>query len=207
MFRDVLAKTCRDAGHEIVGEASSGSEALGCCERTAPDLLVLDLQLPEMDGLTVMHLLARAQRRPQVLVVSVHVTDFVAYSVERSIARGFIDKNIHTRSALVEAIDAVAQGKTWFSPTFLEANLQRKRNPKSFDKVLTSSEQNLLRLAARGAGDAEIADRLRISTRTCEGHRSRALRKLGLANSLKLVVYARDKGFDLFATVFFGSRQ
>jgi DNA-binding NarL/FixJ family response regulator len=198
MFRELIVKVCREAGHEVVGATGSGAAAVELCRRLQPDILVLDLVLDEMDGCAAMEELARRGPPPQVLLISAHLADYLVYRVERSIARGFVDKNVHAPSVLTAALSALAEGRTWFSPTFVHLARVRRQDPHAFDKILTDAELRFLQLVARGFPDLEIAGRLGISVRTAQGHRSHILHKLGLENTPGLMVYARDKGFTLF---------
>ena len=198
MLHEVMRKACHDLGHEVLATTTSGRKAVELCEALRPDALLLDLQLVDISGGEVIDELERRQLAVQVIVISAYLSDYVVYRIERSRVKAVIDKNTHAPSAIGEALAAVARGHSWYSPSFQEAKWQRRADPRAFDKLLTEAEQTFLRLVAHGYSDADIAERLGISPRTAEGHRSRILKKLGVESTTKLLAYALSKGFHLF---------
>jgi two-component system response regulator NreC len=113
--------------------------------------------------------------------------------------QGFVDKNTNSVAMLHAAIGAVAQGRVWFSDAFLKAKAARLRDPRSFDKILTQRERDVLALVGLPMSDAEISADLHIAIETVEKHRFNILRKLDLQSTTELVRYARDHGFTLTA--------
>lgn len=198
MFREVLRKVCtRDLRHNVVGEAADGRSAVEMATKTNPDLVLLDLHLPNLDGFGVVDALQLAAPKVRILVLSSHCDDYTVFRVERAHVQGFVDKNTNTVTILKAAIAAVGQGKTYFSDTFLRIKAARHDNPQSFDKLLTDRERAVLALIGEPQSDREIAARLGISAETVEKHRFNLLGKLGLQSTTELARYARAHGFTL----------
>ena len=198
MFREILRKVCtRDLRHEVVGEAADGHTAVKLAAAAAPDLVLLDLHLPNLDGFGVVEALQLAAPKVRILVLSSHCDDYTVFRVERARVQGFVDKNTNTVTVLKAAISAVGQGKTYFSETFLRIKAARHSDPQSFDKILTDRERDVLTLIGEPQSDREIAVRLKISAETVEKHRFNLLGKLGLQTTTELARYARAHGFTL----------
>ena len=198
MFREILRKVCaRDLHHEVVGEAADGATAVELVTRTSPDLVLLDLHLPNLDGFGVVESVQQVAPKVRILVLSSHCDEYTVFRVEKSRVQGFVDKNTNTVAILKEAIAAVAQKKTYFSETFLRIKAARHSNPQSFDKLLTDRERAILSLIGEPQSDREIAVRLGISAATVEKHRFNLLGKLNLQTTTQLARYAREHGFTL----------
>jgi DNA-binding NarL/FixJ family response regulator len=195
LFRDVLRKACvADLGHEVVGEAGTGREALLVVPETHPDLLVLDIHLPDMDGFEVLRSVRRKRALLKTLVISSYFDDYLLCRIERADVQGFIDKSTNTVSELSLAIAAIERGSTYFPMAFMEACRAHSRNPVAFDKVLTDREQTILSLVGEPLSDAEIAAQLRVSPETVEKHRFNIMRKLGLRSRAESARFARRCG-------------
>lgn len=202
MFREVLRKVCTDdLKHEVVGEADDGRRAVEVVRQAAPDLVLLDLHLPNLDGFGVVEEIRKVAPTVRVLVLSSHCDEYTVFRAERVRVQGFVDKNTNTVATLKEAITAVGEGKVWFSPAFLRTKAARHRDPNSFDKLLTERERTVLALVGAPLSDDKIAQKLQISVETVEKHRFNVLRKLGLSSTSELVRYAREHGFTLSSSV------
>ena len=200
MFREVLRKVCVDElGHEVAGEAADGASAVDLVARAAPELVLLDLHLPMLDGFGVVEAVRLRSPHVKILVLSSHCDEYTVFRSERARVQGFVDKNTNSVAMLKEAIGAVASGKVWFSDAFQKAKANRHRDPNSFDKLLTGRERDVLALVGVPLSDTEIAARLGIAEETVEKHRFNILRKLGLTGTMELVRYARQHGFTLGA--------
>ena len=198
MFRDVLRKVCvEDLRHEVVGETDDGRKAVDLVRSTLPDLVLLDLHLPNLDGFGVVEEIRKTAPEARVLVLSSHCDGYTVFRAERAHVQGFVDKNTNTVATLKTAIGAVADGRVWFSDAFRSVKAARHRDPHSFDKLLTERERDVLSLVGAPLADRQIAERLKISVETVEKHRFNILRKLGLGSTPDLVRYARDHGFTL----------
>jgi DNA-binding NarL/FixJ family response regulator len=199
MFREVLRKVCTELDHDVVGEAGDGRQAVQIMADTRPDLVLLDLHLPSLDGFGVVEAIRKHAPMVKILILSSHCDEFTVYRSERAHVQGFVDKNTNSVAMLQAAISAVAQGKVWFSDAFLKAKAARLRDPRSFDKILTQRERDVLALVGMPMSDAEISAELKIAIETVEKHRFNILRKLDLHSTTELVRYARDHGFTLTA--------
>jgi DNA-binding NarL/FixJ family response regulator len=200
VFREVLRKVCSvDLGHELVGEAGDGQQAVQIVAKTKPDLVLLDLHLPSLDGFGVVEAIRKHAPLVKILVLSSHCDEYTVFRSERAHVQGFVDKNTNSVAMLQAAIGAVAQGRVWFSDAFLKAKAARLRDPRSFDKILTQRERDVLALVGLPLSDAEISAELEIAIETVEKHRFNILRKLDLQSTTELVRYAREHGFTLTA--------
>jgi DNA-binding NarL/FixJ family response regulator len=200
MFREVLRKVCaRDLRHKVVGEAADGRTAVALVIETKPDLVLLDLHLPHLDGFGVVSALQQAVPGIRILVLSSHCDDYTVFRAEKAHLHGFVDKNTNTVAILKKAIAAVGDGRTYFSEQFLRLKEARHSDPHSFDKLLTDREKSVLVLIGEPLHDREIAVRLGLAEDTVEKHRFNILRKLSLQGSAELIRYAQDHGFTLAA--------
>jgi DNA-binding NarL/FixJ family response regulator len=198
MFREVLCKVCtNELHHEVVAEAGDGRQAVQKVTELNPDLVLLDLHLPGLDGFGVLSEIRRLSPVMRVLVLSSHCDEYTVFQAERAHVNGFVDKNTNTVATLKQAIESVGAGRVWFSDTFLRVKAARHRDPNSFDKVLSDRERAVLALLGEPMSDAEVAERLEIAPETVEKHRFNMLRKLELATTTELIRYARDHGFTL----------
>ena len=198
MFREVLRKVCaEELRHEIAGEAGDGRTAVGLALTTSPDLVLLDLHLPNLDGFGVVEALRKIAPEIRILVLSSHCDEYTVWRAERARVLGFVDKNTNTVATLKDAIAAVSAGRTYFSDTFKRVKAARIKDAQSFDKVLTNRELDVLALVGVPLNDDEIAHQLKLSAGTVAKHRFNALRKLELRSSSELVRYARDHGLTL----------
>ena len=193
-------RTCLEAQPDFViaGEAKDGLEAVQLFDRLHPDVAVLDLALPGLDGLDV--ILQARQRSPQTRLVVLTMRENAAYVIRalRNGASAYILKR-SPPDELVEAIRETADGQLYLSRALLTPTLEsllRQPKPLPVDPYdgLTPRERQVLHLAAEGLTSTEIADRLVISPRTVEGHRSNLMHKLGLKNQSDLVRYAVARG-------------
>ncbi|HEX9871939.1 MAG TPA: response regulator transcription factor [Candidatus Tectomicrobia bacterium] len=182
----------------VVGEAADGLEAVRLVERLKPNVLVLDLMMPGLNGLEVTRQVC--QRTPQTCVVIVSMYSNEAYVLEalRNGATGYVLKDTET-SELVQAVREVAAGRRYLSPPLSERAIEayvKKAHAAPLDlyETLTTREREVLHLSAEGCTNAEIGTRLGISPRTAETHRANLLRKLGLHSQTELVRYALQRG-------------
>lgn len=201
MMRDVLRKACvQQFGHEVVAECDCGrAGSAAVCDNQA-ELVLLDLQLPDQDGLETISELRRSAPNTKILALSSRCDPFTVYQLERAEIMGFVDKNSQTVDMLGHALDAISQGKSYFSPIYSKVRQNRLRDPNSFDKVLSDREQTVLACLGDCWGDEDVAQQLGISRQTAEKHRFNVMRKLNLATTPSLMRYAQANGFH-FARV------
>lgn len=196
MFRDVLRKACTTQfGHNVIGETDSGRKAVEMILELGPDMVILDLSLPDMDGFNVVDRVLTLKPATRILVVSSHCDDYTLFRVEKSGVHGFLDKNSNTLETLREAMEAIDAGRIYFSAAFQAAKLARRNDPRSFTKVLSEWERAILSLIGQGLSDEELGQRLKLSPRTVQTHRSNILRKLDIKGTPKLIAFAIEHGF------------
>ncbi len=188
----------KEPGFQIMGEAGEGIEASQLVERLQPDVLVLDLMIPGLSGLEVTRQVSR--RSPQTRIVILSNYDNEAYVLEalRNGATGYIVKNTGA-DELVKAIKEVAAGRRYLSPPLTERAIEAYAQkamaaPLDLHETLTTREREVLHLAAEGYTATEIGDRLSISSRTVESHRTNLMHKLGLRTQTDLIRYALRRG-------------
>jgi len=196
MMRDVLRRACeRDFGCELAGVCATGAETLAQLDAAAADLILLDLQLPDCDGLDLLEALRARQPGLKILVLSSRCDRLAVYRIDRAHISGFIDKGSQTVELLGSALAAIAAGGVYFSPVFLAERLKRRNDPTSFDKVLSDREQTVLLCLAGCLDDRQIGLKLGISAETAEKHRFNLMRKLDLRSVPEILRYARAQGF------------
>jgi DNA-binding NarL/FixJ family response regulator len=187
---------------DIVGEAADGSEAVTLAAETAPDVILMDVRMPHMDGLeATRRIVADRQDGARVLILTTFDHDEYVYEALRAGASGFVLKDIAPEQ-LVDAIHVIANGDALLAPTvtgrLIEQFLKRPPDaalapPAELD-TLTPREAEILRLVARGLSNAEIAAQAFVSEPTVKTHVARILMKLGLRDRVQVVVYAYEHG-------------
>jgi DNA-binding NarL/FixJ family response regulator len=184
-------------GIEVVGEAADGAAALAEAARTEPDVVVMDIRMPGMDGLTATRQLTGG---PRVLVLTTFDADEYVYEALRAGASGFLLKGARP-AELAEAVRVVAAGNALLAPTVtrrliehvVEHGLAPPAAPRGTPE-LTPREREVLVLLARGLSNAEIADQLVLADQTVKTHVSHVLTKLGLRDRAQAVVHAYETG-------------
>jgi DNA-binding NarL/FixJ family response regulator len=183
----------------VAGEAGDGMEAIAAVEREQPDVLVLDLGMPGLNGLDVLHEVIRRMPRTRVVVLSMHAAAAYVLDALRKGAHGYVVKGASAEH-LVEAVRRVASGRRYLCPSLsdpaVEAYLERGGAEEALDPydTLTTRERQVLRMAAEGLSNAQMGEWLFISPRTVETHRANLMRKLGLRNETALIRYALKRG-------------
>lgn len=184
---------------EVVGEASSGEEALRLIPNLHPDVVLMDIGMPGMDGLEVTRRLREVAPQTKVLILTVHDREDYLFQALRAGAAGYILKGADVAD-LLSAVQSVHQGGVYLYPTvtrrLLADYLRRVELGESKEQYdgLTERERQVLRLLAEGKTIPEIARLLTISTHTVQTHRDHIMEKLGLHNRAELIRYAIRKG-------------
>lgn len=176
--------------------ASSGNEALSILEKKTFDLYLLDLELPEMDGLTLLKQIRRKYPAARIIVNTMHEEPWVIRKIMQLDLNGVVLKSGEV-SELIDAVRAVLQGGVYFCREFKELELQsviRKRDVPECSMWLTQREKEVLREIATGMQTREIAERLHVSVNTVESHRKSLMLKLEARNAVELVVKAIRMG-------------
>ena len=197
ILREVFREVCTHVlGHTIVAEAGGGKEAVEAIRRTTPELILLDIVLPDFDGFEVLRRMKRrSEPRPRVLLLSGYLDPYTVYRVANAEVDGFVDKCASPVQTLAEAIRAIASNGTYFSESFRQMQARMNEDPKSFDKVLTRRELVILQLVGKLLPDEAVARRLNITPRTAETHRQAIMNKLGMHSRPELIRYAQRNGF------------
>ena len=199
LTREVLAKVCTDLGHAIVASVDTGPDAVNAAIRHKPDVLLLDLMLPQMDGFEVAAQVRKRGINAKILAISTRCDPYTIFQIERARFDGFMDKQVTMLDDLREALHSISAGKSYFSRSFRNGQLSRGQDKGSFDKVLTNQQSRILSMIGDLQTDAEIAAALEISHDTLLRHRREILHKLGLKTNDELPRYAREQGFVSYA--------
>jgi two-component system, NarL family, response regulator NreC len=187
-----------EADFKVVGEAGDGREALEQVKHLSPDVLVLDLMMPGLNGLEVARQLHKQTPKVGIVVLSMHDDEgFVLEALANGVSAYVLKDS--SSSDLVQAVREVAAGRRYLSAPLsdrvIETYLQMaKIGTMDKHETLTTREREVLQLSAEGHTNSEIAARLGISTRTAETHRSRLMHKLGLHTQADLIRYALKRG-------------
>ena len=190
-FRMILAA---QPDMEIVGEAGNGREALELAEKLQPDVVVMDVAMPELNGIEATRRLAASSPRTRVLALSMYKDSVYVREILRAGARGYLLKDAIDRD-LLAAVRAVAGGEGYLSPAVSEAVLSDYRRHVSDPlDLLSSREREVLQLIAEGKTNKDIASALKLSVYTVEAHRGRIMEKLNLHSVGELVRFALRHG-------------
>jgi DNA-binding NarL/FixJ family response regulator len=192
MLRRICTTTCKC---DVSGEAITGAEAVKLLRHRRPDLLLIDLQLPDMNGYELLEKIRTFWLRlPPIIAVTCHCDDFSVSKARELSLEGFVDKNCEGSDAIAKAVKTVLSGGRYYSTTYVEKLRELERNQSAFYRLLTCRQRDILRLNAHGLDDSEVSMHLKIAPRTAENHRLRAMGKLGIKSVFKLVAYAIKKG-------------
>jgi two-component system, NarL family, response regulator YdfI len=181
---------------ELVGEASDGSEALRLCKKLKPDVVLMDLRMPTMDGLTAIERLRVEQPEIAVVILTTFNEDELMLRGLQAGARGYLLKDTD-RSTLFDTIRAAARGETLLKPEIMARVLSHANAPKAVSSAsvnLTERELDVLAMVARGERSKEIAVKLGISERTVKAHLASIYGKLGVDSRAAAIAVALEKG-------------
>jgi DNA-binding NarL/FixJ family response regulator len=198
LFREGLASLLNAADEtDVVGEAGTGAEAIAQTERTLPDVVLMDIQMPDMNGIEATRRILADHPNTGVVMLTMLEDDDSLFAAMSAGARGYILKGAD-RAEVLRTVTAVATGQALFGPAVarrLNALFQRggraAPSPMPFPD-LTEREREVLELMARGLSNSEIADRLHISGKTVSNHVSSIFNKLQVADRAQAIVKARD---------------
>ena len=200
IVRDGICALLRLAGDiEVVGEAANGREALEMAKKLMPDVVLMDIAMPNMDGLEATRRIRKEFPKVKVLVLTQYDDKEYVFPVIEAGASGFLSKTAAS-SELVSGIRSVYRGDSFLSPSAArilvedyqqEASIRKEQDPY---KQLTDREREILKLLAEGYTTRKIADMLVISVKTVEGHKTNLMSKLDIHNRTDLVKYALRKG-------------
>ena len=176
---------------EVVGEATTGAEAVTLASRLHPNVVLMDLRMPEMDGVTAIAKIKAEHPEVNILVVTTYDSDADILPAIETGATGYLLKDT-PRKELFEAVRAAAQGKLLLAPTVAARLMERMRGPA--EESLSSRELDVLKLVAKGASNKEIANQLYISEATVKSHLIHIYGKLNVADRTAAVTVALERG-------------
>jgi two-component system, NarL family, response regulator LiaR len=185
----------------VVGEAESGEEAVQLTLKLKPDIAILDISMPGMNGIEATRTIGRQSQGTRVLILTIHESEEYVYQMVRAGASGYVLKDAG-KDELFTAVRAVAGGERFFSPgvskLMVEEFIRRATDQDSAapapDQVLTNRECEVLKHIAEGMTNQQIADKLFISVRTVDTHRTNLMQKLDIHDTASLVRYAIERG-------------
>ena len=196
LFRDGLRSLLGTQGHEVIAEARNGREAIDLTKKLTPDLVLMDISMPEMDGLTATRTLTAEMPDVKVLILSVHSNKEYIFRIIQAGAHGYVSKEAKPEE-LLRAIESVYSGEPFFSEDIARAALNQfvtRGGQKEPFNDLTSRERQVLVLIAEGQSNKQIAHQLGIGVRTIETHRERIMRRLDIHSVAGLTKYAIANG-------------
>ncbi len=185
-----------EEGIEVVGTAATGQEAIDQARKLRPDIVIMDLSMPDLGGLEATRRIAALDLGVNVLVLTAHAEEEYLFPVLDAGGSGFVTKT-RADDDLVHAIRQVARGEVFLYPTAMKLLLQRYRHQDSAPdplEPLSQREREVLALTAEGYSSSEIGERLFISPKTVDTYRSRITQKLGLKHRSELVRFALQTG-------------
>ena len=186
-------------GLEVIGEAADGLDALRLCTDLKPDLLILDIAMPKMNGIEVASRAQKLEPPPRVIILSMHTDEAYIIRALAAGARGYLLKDA-TDEDLLPAVASVVAGKPYFSPAVTAVLMEdyvrqlQARGLTDTYHLLTAREREVLQLLAEGRSNKEVASLLDLGVSTVETHRANLMQKLNLHNTAEIVLYAVRKG-------------
>ena len=188
----------QNVNFEVVGEATEGRSAVRMAEELLPDIVIMDIAMPNLNGIQAAGQIVKKNAQTGVIILSMHSDETYITRALAAGARGYLLKD-NAEVDLFRAVQVVAQGKPFFSPaiakTLLEdymRHMQQRGLEDSYD-LLTAREKEILQLLAEGKSNKEVATILDLSTNTVETHRTRIMQKLDLHSAAEIVLYAVRK--------------
>ncbi len=196
MVRELLVLACQSIFDiDSIFQAADGAEGLEQCKEVKPNLVILDLELPDKDGLDLLPDLRKTQPGIKVIALSSHTDEVTVHRVIQSNIEGFVDKNEQPIEMLKTAISSVMDGRRYLSPVVRSVWKKLVEETASFNKLLSDREQEILALIGRGYTNQEISDIVGLKVVTVQNHRCNIMSKLDLHSTSHLIRYAMEKGF------------
>lgn len=183
----------------VVAEAADGREAVETAEALAPDVAVIDIGMPNLNGIEAARRITEKRPETGVVILSMHADESYVLRALKSGARGYLLKD-SPEEDLIQAIHAVHRGKAFFSPEISKMLAEdymrqmRQRGVEDSYELLTSREREILQLLGEGNSNKEVATKLNLSPHTVETHRGNVMEKLNLHSTAELILYAVRKG-------------
>ena len=199
MFREALRPLlAQTPGFEIAGEAGDGQQAIELCAQLAPDVVIMDVSMPGLNGIEATRRILAERPQTRVVVLSMHADRRFVAETLRAGAAAYVLKDAGF-AELVRALQAVAEGRTYLSEPVRQLVVQEyvaglQREDRSAFSLLSAREREVLQLVAEGVSTKEIGDRLSVSVKTVETHRRQIMEKLDLHSVAELTKYAIREG-------------
>jgi DNA-binding NarL/FixJ family response regulator len=199
MLREGLRRSMSDAGFEVVGEATDGVEAVTLAARLLPDVILMDVTMPNCDGVEACRQVKEAGIRSSVVMLTMHADQDVLANAIRAGASGYLTKDCSTRE-IAEAVRMAAEGETVLSPQLARSMLEEVRRideptaSEEPDKVVSKREEEVLQLIADGCSTPEVAAQLYISQKTVKNHLASIYQKLDARDRTQAVLQAVRMG-------------
>lgn len=186
-------------GFQVIADAADGREAVALAERHHPDVAVVDIAMPILNGIEAARQMAAKLPRIAIVILSMHSDEGYVLRALKAGARGYLLKD-SAENDLIHAVEAVIEGKAFFSPAISKMLVEdymrqmRERHLEDSYELLTTREREVLQLVAEGKNNKEVAAILNLSLYTVETHRSNIFQKLNLHSGAELILYAIRKG-------------
>ena len=194
MIRQGLKVILEAEGFQVVGEGSNGVEALDLCQKVRPDVAVLDISMPLLNGLDAAREILKVHPQSKIILLTAHTQERYAVEGLRHGVMGYLLKE-NAADELVEAVRAVGRGAIYVTPGVSRSVIQAfSAQAENSEELLTSRERQLLQLIAEGKNMKEIGALLGVSSRTADSHRTKIMNKLGIHDTASLVRYAISIG-------------
>ncbi len=188
----------RQPGMEVVGEACEGREAVKLCEELSPNIVIMDVAMPKLNGVEATSQIIKSNPATGIVILSMHADESYLVRALSAGAKGYLLKD-SAEDEIVRAVEVVSQGRPFFSPQIAQSlledyvrGMQQRGVQDSYD-LLTDREREVLQLLAEGKSNKEVATILDLSTYTVETHRTNLMHKLNLHNTAEIVLYAVRK--------------
>ncbi len=194
LVSEFLQFHCRDLRLQVVHQSTGFQDGLAAIRLHKPDMVLLDISLPDGDGLELAKMIIEELPRVKILAISSHHDPWTMLQVQRIGIHGFVDKNDQRPEILTEAMLAVLGGRVYYTPVVNQSSATIRRDPKSFIRVLSDYETRILSMIGESKTDDEIAVVLNISPATVQSRRRDIMRKLDIHSTPKLIHYAIVNG-------------
>ncbi|WP_195210239.1 response regulator [Actinomarinicola tropica] len=198
MLREGLRRSMTEHGFDVVGEASDGAEAVDMAGELRPDVILMDVTMPELDGVEATRLVKAANPAVRVIMLTMHADQEVLAAAIRSGASGYLVKDCSTEE-IADAIRSAVSGETTLSPALAASMLDEVRrldapHEAEEDRIVTKREEEVLQLIADGCSTPEVAERLYISQKTVKNHLASIYQKLDARDRTQAVLQAVRMG-------------
>jgi DNA-binding NarL/FixJ family response regulator len=195
MFREFLVGWLKGAGYRVLGSAGSLAEGERLSREGKPDLVLLDMDLPDGDGMAYIEGQMKRDATTRILVLTAHVGNYPILRLKKSGVMGVLDKSMACGKELKRACDAVSDWRTYYSEGVERQFRELVKEGTSFYKTLSPREEELLKLFGLGQSNQSIAGDLGLSVATVQGHRRNVMAKVGVKNTPELIIWAIQNGF------------